>query len=286
MIIDAHCDTLSKWADGISDTQVLPSAMKDDYLQVFAAFSGENKSFKRVEALIDTYDKLSGFTKVLKKSDFEKDGKKALLSVEDAGAIDSLDKVEYLYGRGVRMIGMTWNYNNHLAGSTMDKDTGLTKLGKEVLSKMEHLGITADLSHMGERSFYDVMEFAKKPVVLSHSCCKWLCNHKRNITKEQFYALKENGGVAGVNFYPPFLKSEGATMDDIIRHIDAFLSLDGEDNIGIGSDFDGIDKMPAGIGGTASVYALCEKLDMIYGGRIAKKIAGENFLRILKGNLM
>ncbi len=286
MIIDAHCDTLTKWTDGISDTHVSPSAMKDDYLQVFAAFSGEEKSFKRIESLIDTYDKMAGFIKVLSKEDLDKYGKKALLSVEDAGAIDSLEEIEYLYSRGVRMIGMTWNYNNHLAGSAMEEDTGLTALGKDVLSKMEHLGITADLAHMGERSFYEVLENAKKPVVLSHSCCKEICVHKRNITKEQFYALKENGGVVGVNFYPPFLKGENADTDDIIRHIDAFLSLGGEDNIGIGSDFDGIDKMPKGIEGTASLYALCEKLDAIYGGRIAKKIAGENFLRILKGNLM
>lgn len=286
MIIDAHCDTLSKWADGIAETHVSPSLMKDDYFQVFAAFSGENKSFERLESLIDTYDKMTGFIKVILKSDLDKKGKKALLSVEDAGAIDSPDKVDYLYGRGVRMIGMTWNYNNHLAGSAMEEDTGLTALGKDVLSKMEHLGITADLSHMGERSFYEVLENAKKPVVLSHSCCKEICDHKRNITKEQFLALKENGGVVGINFYPPFLGRKDADTDDIIRHIDAFLSLGGEDNIGIGSDFDGIDKMPKEIEGSASVYALCEKLDAIYGRRIAKKIAGENFLRILRGNLM
>ncbi len=286
MIIDAHCDTLAKWTDGISDTHVSPEVMKDDFLQIFAAFSGSDMSFSRIETLIDTYDKMMGFSKILKLKDLEKSGRKALLSVEDAGAIDSVEKVYYLYGRGVRMIGMTWNYNNHLAGSAMEEDTGLTELGKEVLSKMEHLGITADLSHMGEKSFYDVMEFAKKPVVLSHSCYKGLCNHPRNITKEQFLALKENSGVVGVNFYPPFLKGEDAHMDDIIRHIDAFLSLGGEDNVGLGSDFDGIEKMPSGMKGTESVYALCEKLYALYGPVIAKKITGENFLRVLKGNLM
>ena len=122
-------------------------------------------------------------------------------------------------------------------------------------------------------------------MTVSHSNLRELCGHKRNITKDEFRLLIKNGGVAGVNFYPPFLNGDRADMNDILRHIDAFLSLGGEDSVGIGTDFDGIGSLPGGIYGTRSLYTLCEKLITLYGDNVAEKIMGQNFLRVLRANL-
>ncbi len=293
LIFDCHADTLGKWTEGEKHTHFDGSAIKGKYIQVFAAFIGENGDCaERVSRLIDTYDKLTGFFKIKTRADVEniRDGAYSILAVEGGDLLEGKkERLFKLFERGVRILTFTWNGENCLAGAALSKDGGLKEFGREILAACEEAGITADLSHMGDRSFYEALSIAKKPVIVSHSCSRALVNVPRNITDEQFLLLKENGGCLGINFYPKFLKEEGAgkkaCADDIIRHIDHFLSLGGEDNIGFGTDFDGIDSLPDGICGTRSLYTICEKLNMLYGADVAEKIAGENFLRVLKGNL-
>ncbi len=287
LIIDAHSDTLTKWADGIFDTHFNKDDIKDEYLGILAAFPGEEKDGERVLKQITCFNKIKDFHKVYKKDDLNHENpKKFMLALEDSGIIDSLSKIEALYNMGVRMITLSWNYNSHITSGCMEKnDGGLTSFGKSALRKMEELGITVDLSHIGEKSFYDVMDVVTKSVVLSHSNYKGICASRRNITKEQFLKVIENGGAVGINFYPPFLSDKRACLFDVIRHIDAFLSLGGEDNLGIGTDFDGVEHLPEDVKGTGDIYTLLNELIRLYGEKIAEKIAGENFLRILWQNL-
>ncbi len=287
MVIDAHSDTLGKWAEGKKDTHFNENEIKGEYLGVMAAFPGEAKSLERITEQINLFHKIKGFHKVMRKEDLEnKNPKKILLALEDSGCIDSLGMIDELYKRGVRIITLTWNYENNIASGCMASyDKGLTDFGRKAIRKMENLGITIDLSHIGEKSFYEVVDYAKKPVILSHSNLREVHDHKRNIKKEQFQKVIEKGGVVGVNFYPLFLSGEKALLSDVIRHIDGFLSLGGEDNIGIGTDFDGIDFLPSDVRGTGDIYTLISMLCHLYGEKVAKKIAGENFLRVLWQNL-
>lgn len=286
IFLDCHADTLTKWAEGDFDTHV--KRLTPSNIQIFAAFEGRSGDKRaRVKKLINAYDGLSGFVKIRSAADFSRlgDMPASILSTEGGDIIESEEDVAELYGRGVRIMGLAWNKNSPLAGAASDEDTGLTPLGERAVRKMEALGVTVDLSHAGEKSFYDVLKLAKKPVICSHSNSYTLCPHERNIKDGQFYELKKNGGAVGINFYPPFLCGKKACADDILRHIDYFLSLGGEDNVGIGTDFDGVDCLPDGVSGSEYLYTLYDRLLSLYGEAVAQKVAGLNFLRILKNNM-
>lgn len=292
LIFDCHADTLGKWTDGAENTHFSFDEIKGKFVQTFAAFIGTKEDpWKRVNNLIDTYDALSQTKKIESLSDLDnmdksEDGIYSVLSVEGADFItDGTERLFSLFSRGVRMLTLVWNNENALCGAAVGTDNGLKEPGARVIKAAEELGITLDLSHMGDKSFYDCMSVVKKPVVASHSNSRTICPVKRNITDDEFMCIKRNGGCVGINFYPEFLADKKATVDDIIRHIDYFLSLGGEDNIGIGTDFDGIGSLPEGISSTASLYTLCEKLNGLYGDIVTEKIMGKNFLRVLRTNL-
>lgn len=288
LIFDAHCDTLGKLRDKQRDLQVKREYMVPPYIQVFAAFEGKNgNETARVDELIDTYDGLKGFKKIKAACDLEELGDipGAILAVEGAKSVNSREDIRRLYERGVRLLTLTWNENNKIAGAALDADEGLTAFGREAVAECEKCGITVDLSHVGEKSFYDVLSVAKRPVAVTHSNAFFVCENKRNIKDEQFAALIANGGVVGINFYPPFLSGKRASFDSVLRHIDRFLELGGEDNVGIGTDFDGIDSLPEGVGGNECLYSLTERLSALYGEAVAEKIMGLNFLRLLQNNM-
>lgn len=108
---------------------------------------------------------------------------------------------------------------------------------------------------MPETGFWDVLQMAQKPVMVSHANAYDICPHKRNITDAQFTALAQTGGLLGISFYPVFLG--GDTLDDVVAHIEHFMALGGQKNLCIGSDFDGIDSLPKGVRGSEGIYDLC-----------------------------
>ena len=185
----------------------------------------------------------------------------ALLTMEE-GAICQ-GKLEYLrifYELGVRMFTFTWNFPNELAypnryeylGPGQDSfvpetEKGLTEKGFEFLEEMERLGIIADVSHLGDKGILDVISHAKRPFVASHSGARAVCRHCRNLTDEMIRALAERGGVAGINYYAPFLKDADKKMplhglcSDMVAHMKHMKQVGGIGCIGLGSDFDGID---------------------------------------------
>ena len=298
-IFDAHCDTLYEVT--FKGQTFRKNALNVDaerlfnlggYTQIFAAWleNSENADFKfrkMADKLDEETEKNSDIIK--KCTSYEdmcsarKEGKTAaFFSLEGAYQIEKAEDIEYIFSRGVRFINMTWNGANRLAGG-VSSGSGLTELGRNALSEMERLGIIADVSHLNEKSFWDLTEAAKQPIIASHSNSKALCPHVRNLTDEQFKKIAELGGCVGINFYSDFLaEGKAADISDLVRHVNHFLDIGGEDHIGLGSDFDGVSRLPDGINGAEDMEMLANVFEKSFGGRRAEKIMHENFERIIK----
>lgn len=175
------------------------------------------------------------------------------ISIEGCEQISSLESA---YKDGVRVLHPTWNFDNELCGAAMGSGKGLTEKGRAFVKKAQHMGFALDMSHISERGFWDTLEACEKPVIAGHSNAKALCNVPRNLTDEQFNALVDVGGGAGINLYPEFL-GLGKDINAVITHIEHFLSLGGERSVFLGCDFDGIDSTPTGLDGV-------QKLDKLY----------------------
>lgn len=229
----------------------------------------------------DTVYLCKSFTDI--KKSYDEDKISVFLSIEGGEAINHLSQLKEFYDLGVRMITLTWNYDNLIGGGVLGDGKGLSQFGKEIVSKSQELGIVVDLSHASENSFYDALEISKKPVILSHSNSYSVCKNARNITDRQFLDLIKNGGICGINFCPQFLSDKGdAKISDIILHIEHFLSLGGENNICIGSDFDGINSLPCGILGVQDLYKIFDILSRLgVNDEIIQKIAYKNIYRLL-----
>ena len=175
----------------------------------------------------------------------EQDIISAVAAVEEGGVLNGdIERLEELYREGVRLITLTWNYENCLAyPNSRDEKVmrrGLKPFGLEVIRQMNESGIIVDVSHLSDGGFWDCIRYTGKPIVASHSNCRDLCNHPRNLTDEMIRALAEKGGVTGLNFYPFFLTGEKtAVLADLARHAKHMMQTGGEDVVAIGTDFDG-----------------------------------------------
>lgn len=207
----------------------------------------------------------------------------AILVVENSDGLEgSLNVLRMLHRVGVRSIGLTHNPRSWAADGNAEErnGSGLTTFGVRLVEEMNRLGVLVDVSHISERGFWDVMEVTQRPVVASHSDCKAVCDHPRNLTDRQIEALAKNRGVMGVTFVPGFVDAQAPTLERLLDHIDHAVKLVGPEHVGIGSDFDG--------GGTALKDAtefprITEGLlRRGYGEGDVRKILGENHLRALR----
>ena len=250
-LFDAHCDTLRRcWLEGKSVQEPSLHAGRaragglSPYVQIYAIFTERSGR--------EAYRAMRDLARKQLKAPY-------ILSVEGAEGIGcDADFLPQAYADGVRAINLTWNYDNALAGAAMDTGYGLTQQGRSFLARMEELGILADMSHISERAFWDVLEAARKPVIASHSDSRALCDVPRNLTDDQFRAIVQNGGCVGLNYYTGFL---GLTedIDAIVAHAEHFLSLGGEKHLGLGSDFDGCD-LPRDLRGLEDMEKLYEAM--------------------------
>ena len=208
----------------------------------------------------------------------------AFLSIEGAEAI-SCDpgKLELACAQGVRMIAPAWNAQNALTGSCMTGG-GLTAQGKEFVRRAQKLGMILDVSHISEKAFWDLCDITEKPFVASHSNSRAICKHVRNLTDEQFKALCEAGGTAGLNLYGAFLRDEGRpTLEDVWRHIEHFLELGGDGHIALGGDLDGCSVLPEGFAGVDSYAMLAQWLeDRKLPSSTIENIFSESLLKVVK----
>lgn len=227
-----------------------------------------------------------------------------VLAIEGGHAIeDDLEQLDHYAARGVRVMTLTWN--NHLSwarscreGAGAGVPEGLSELGRDVVRRMGELGMLVDLSHAGERTFFDALEVAAAPPMVSHSGCRALSDHPRNVTDGQLRALAERGGVLGIPFATafldegerraeqafrktrPYLEAGGANpterlllegdaiqsgmppfpLERVADHVLHALEVAGPEHVAIGADFDGIDRRPAGLEDASGYPALLEVL--------------------------
>ena len=212
----------------------------------------------------------------------------ALLTVEEGGILNGrMERLETLYERGVRLITLTWNFDNclgHPNSSDPEKNSlGLTEFGFEVIRRMEEMGMLVDVSHLSDGGFFDVARTLKKPFVASHSNARAICPHPRNLTDEMLKVLAEHGGAAGLNFCPAFLdEKNGSTIDAMKAHIRHMIQVAGEDVVAIGTDFDGIDG-PLEISHTGELMKLWDALEADgVPGRILDKLWYGNAARVMQ----
>lgn len=275
---DLHCDTLveaEKKGEDLYENSLHLSVKRGrayaPWIQCFAVWLSDDYRGEEAERFCDRMmDRFFEETErlSLKRCVFADDFCKikenkeagAVLTLEGAAALNGkLSRLEELHKKGVKAITLTWNGSNELGDGAMVKQgKGLTEFGRQAVSEMERLHIAVDVSHASDRMFYDVAQMASKPFIATHSNSRRLCRHPRNLTDEQFCAIRDSGGIVGINFYPPFLSGNGrAGLEDIVRHTEHFLSLGGESTLCIGSDFDGA-SMPEGINGIESIELLYE----------------------------
>ncbi|AWT60058.1 MAG: hypothetical protein DF168_01257 [Candidatus Moanabacter tarae] len=209
-----------------------------------------------------------------------------ILTVENSDVTErSLNILNMLHRLGVRSIGLTHDPISWAAAGNAETESGggLTDYGKTLVKEMNQLGMLVDVSHISERGFWDLIETTEKPFIASHSNCRSLCNHPRNLTDDQITAIAEIGGSIGITFVPKFIDSAKPTFERLIDHIDHAVQLAGPSTVGIGSDFDG--------GGTLISDAIMfpriteELLKRNYSAQDIINILGQNHLRVLEAAL-
>jgi membrane dipeptidase len=210
----------------------------------------------------------------------------ALLSMEGSEALSSdLGILRIFYELGVRMMSLTWNWRTPFADGLYASRarSKLTDLGIEALCEIERLGIVYDVSHLSDSCFWDVVEVKKGPFIASHSNCRAVCDHPRNLTDDMIKALADHGGVVGVNFSPKFVDKEKATVERVVDHIDHIVDLVGADYVGIGSDFDGIQSTPEDLEDASKIPNITRVMvKRGYSDENINKILGGNHLRVFK----
>ena len=202
--------------------------------------------------------------------------------MEGADLLDcDTEKLRQAAAWGVRLVNPVWNNANALSGSCADDpDRGLSAQGRGFIREMERLGIYADVSHLSDPGFWELYRMTERPIVASHSNARALCPQRRNLTDDMFRAIRDTGGVVGLNLYRGFVG--GASMDALVAHVEHFLHLDGEKTLCIGGDLDGCEALAAGMNGAEDVPQLYEALEKQgYGKALLEDIFWNNLRRLL-----
>jgi membrane dipeptidase len=264
-------------------------------VQVFALFvhpTEVDRGRARVSALLDAFDRLAAThpealgaaTSVAEINALRAEGRLAVvLAVENASALEGDPGfVDALFGRGVRMMGLTWNNSNGLADGVLGSTHGgLTPLGRTVLTRMQDRGMVVDVSHLSEQSFWQVLAATHGPIVASHSNAAGLTAHRRNLTDEQLRAVAQRGGVVGVNFVPAFLG--GASLPHVLDHVTYMVTVMGPGHVALGSDFDGFTGRVTGLEDVSQLPDLTAGLlERGHSTGTVKRILGENALRVFR----
>lgn len=317
-IVDFHCDTISQLYDikesgeDISLTKNrlhldIEKMKKSNYmLQVFASYVDLGSNNKPLESCLSYIDLLYNEVERNKDSigivytyedilrNIEKNKMSALLSIEEGGVCKgNLSLLRNFHRLGVRMMTLTWNYENELAypnGYFYDEENnrkGLKEKGFEFINEMEKLGIIIDVSHLSDDGIYDVYNNTKKPFIASHSNARSLCSHQRNLTDDMIRKIGERGGLIGVNFYSSFLNnnyksSDISKIEDIINHMKYISNIGGIECVGIGSDFDGI-ECPLEFENASNMQLIYDEMKKLgFREEDIEKIFYKNALRLFK----
>lgn len=334
-----HSD-LDRWKEGGVDVQFFSiwTGEKPRSKSFYQDAHEEIDSLKRL--ILRNYHRMAEITSYRSVKRAVKKNKLAcLIGVEGGHMIeDDLAKLNVLYLRGMRYLTLTWNNSTSWASSAMDetehpgalKQKGLTDFGRQVIKKLNELGVMVDLSHVGEQTFYDAIATTTKPVLVSHSSVWALCPVFRNLKDDQIKAVAKNRGVICINFYSGFISKAYAqrqnqfdagerkhkqdslfallkdssqmrrqwseyyrnemeklrpSIADLVDHIDYIVKLVGDDYVGLGADYDGVNSVPVGLEDVTTYPKITvELLRRGYSKKSIKKILGGNVLRVMKAN--
>lgn len=295
-VCDAHSDTLYQLA--IDNKPSCDCAVNFDRLssggvglQVFALFTGVNgpggTPYLDGVRMMEAIDKL-GIPIIRGALPLDMPSSPhGVISIEGGEVFEGkLSRLHEFDDRArLRMVALTWNHENEIGyPSAIDQEGALKPFGRELIREMDRLGILTDSSHLSDRGFYDACELSSLPVIASHSNARRLCTVNRNLTDDQIRAIIEKNGYIGINFYSNFLVSAGScTLDDVLRHMDHILGLGGENVLGFGSDFDGIESWPDGLAHPGDYPNLLSRMAAHgYDDVLIAKLAGGNLWRVLK----
>jgi len=245
-----------------------------------------------VESNLDTIRIATSYNEII---NTVKDGKiAAVITVEGGEPLEGrIESLRTIYRLGVRSLTLTHFPRNDLGdGSGADSGSHLTDFGKEVVEEMNRLGIIVDISHLNKTGFWDVMDLSKDPILATHSNCKALCSHHRNLEDDQIKAMAEKGGVINLSFCAGFIKDgvgfdnpealKKVTILDWLDHLDHAVGLVGTDHVGIGSDLDGGCGFP-GLDDITKFPDLTQGMvSRGYSDQDIEKILGGNNLRVFK----
>lgn len=317
LTLDTHCDTpmffpqgvdfgsrdprilvdLHKMSEGHQDATImvcyLPQPQQDETFSSKVDFDVNGPTeyadliFDKIETIVEQNKQYLAIARTPADlySNKQQGRKSIMLGIENGLALDGhLDRLQHFAQRGIVYMTLCHNGDNDICDSARGNHThnGISSFGQQVVREMNRLGILVDLSHAGEKSFYDALELSSQPIVCSHSSCRALCDHPRNLTDDQMRALAAKGGVMQITMYNGFLVKDGeATVLDALRHLAHAIEVMGIDHVGIGTDFDG----DGGVRGMANSSELLNFTRLLlargYSEQDIEKIWGGNFLRVM-----
>lgn len=317
LTLDTHCDTpmffaddvrfdrrdpkllvdLHKMTDGRQDSTImvayLPQPKKGETFRQNVRFDVNGPKeyadliFNKIEDIVAANNRYLALARTPAELVANKyNGQKSImLGIENGLALEGdISNVQHFVDRGVVYITLCHNGDNDICDSARGSNThnGVSEFGAKVIGEMNRLGVMVDLSHAAEKSFWDAMDISSTPIVCSHSSCRALCDHPRNLTDSQMKALADKGGVCQITIYHGFLRTEGeATVRDVLEHLDHAVKVMGIDHVGIGTDFDG----DGGVRGMASSADFVNFTRMLMAKRYSEQdiqaILGGNFLRLM-----
>ena len=317
LTLDTHCDTpmffaddvrfdrrdpkllvdLHKMTDGRQDSTImvayLPQPKKGETFRQNVRFDVNGPKeyadliFNKIEDIVAANNRYLALARTPAELVANKyNGQKSImLGIENGLALEGdISNVQHFVDRGVVYITLCHNGDNDICDSARGSNThnGVSEFGAKVIGEMNRLGVMVDLSHAAEKSFWDAMDISSTPIVCSHSSCRALCDHPRNLTDSQMKALADKGGVCQITIYHGFLRTEGeAAVRDVLEHLNHAVHVMGIDHVGIGTDFDG----DGGVRGMASSADFVNFTRMLMAKRYSEQdiqaILGGNFLRLM-----
>lgn len=302
-IVDSHCDTitfteenkLSFYDNEVSHISIKKMLDANVKIQFMATYIDYNIPFpdcyfealKHLNKLYEYEKKYENLKIIQSKRDLDyvlnKEDKIGIILTVEGGHIidDNIDILKSLHILGVKSLTLTWNYKNKLAcGAMEDDDFGLTKFGEKVIKTMEDLDMIIDVSHASQKTFWDVLSITQKPIIASHSLCKSIHNHKRNLSDLQIKKISDLGGIIGVNYYREFIGKK-EDISSLVDHIENIINIGGDNCLGLGSDFDGCEVIDD-IKDIRYTHLIGDELlRRNYSENVIKKIFSDNYIDLL-----
>lgn len=307
-VVDFHCDALCKMqldpkldfgGQGHKlDVSLKTMTQGGVMLQCFAIFVSQSLGQPKIGHILEQIDIFhqkvvtKGISPIRTAEDLvsleQMGGRGGILSIEGADGLEgNMFYVRLCYERGVRFLGLTWNFSNWAADGIMEvRNGGFTTQGVELVKVCNELGITLDVSHLSQKGFWELVELATesgRPFIASHSNAYQICAHARNLRDDQIKAIISLDGRIGLTFVPWFVKEgKQPSSKDLLLHIEHICSLGGEHTLMFGSDFDGIETYLSDLKHSGDYARWVETLLVHYPEKLVKQWLCGNAVSFLK----